>query len=79
MAAFHEALRLALEEGISNRAAKYSKFEKALSGAFRAMGCDVTSDMTSLVVLNLPKTLWTRDGVRSALSITKFWYLANTF
>jgi len=61
VAAFHEALRLALEEGISNRAAKYSKFEKALSGAFRAMGCDVTSDMTSLVVLNLPENLSGRE------------------
>ena len=61
VAAFHEALRLTLEEGIANRAAKYSKFEKVLSGAFRAMGCDVTSDMTSLVVLNLPKNLSGRE------------------
>ena len=61
VAAFHEALRLTLEEGIANRAAKYSKFEKVLSGAFSAMGCDVTSDMTSLVVLNLPKNLSGRE------------------
>jgi aspartate aminotransferase-like enzyme len=61
VAAFHEALRLTLQEGISNRAAKYVKFEKVLSGAFRAMGCDVTSDMTSLVVLNLPKNLSGRE------------------
>ena len=37
------------------------KFEKVLSGAFRAMGCDVTSDMTSLVVLNLPENLSGRE------------------
>ena len=61
VAAFHEALRLTLQEGISNRAAKYAKFEKVLSGAFRAMGCDVTSNMTSLVVLNLPKNLSGRE------------------
>ena len=61
VAAFHEALRLTLQEGISNRAAKYVKFEKVLSGAFRAMGCDVTSDMTSLVVLNLPENLSGRE------------------
>ena len=61
VAAFHEALRLTLQEGISNRAAKYVKFEKVLSGAFRAMGCDVTSDMTSLIVLNLPENLSGRE------------------
>ncbi|NCX28793.1 MAG: alanine--glyoxylate aminotransferase family protein [Rhodobacterales bacterium] len=61
VAAFHEALRLTLQEGISNRAAKYMKFEKVLSAAFRAMGCDVTSDMTSLVVLNLPENLAGRE------------------
>ncbi|MDA7593072.1 aminotransferase class V-fold PLP-dependent enzyme [Rhodobacteraceae bacterium] len=61
VAAFHEALRLTLQEGISNRAAKYVKYEKVLSGAFRAMGCDVTSDMTSLVVLNLPENLSGRE------------------
>jgi aspartate aminotransferase-like enzyme len=61
VAAFHEALRLTLQEGISNRAAKYVKFEKVLSGAFRAMGCDVTSNMTSLVVLNLPENLSGRE------------------
>tara|TARA_B100001939_G_scaffold6800_1_gene6283 strand:- start:252 stop:1493 length:1242 start_codon:yes stop_codon:yes gene_type:complete len=61
VAAFHESLRLTLQEGISNRAAKYMKFEKVLSAAFRAMGCDVTSDMTSLVVLNLPENLAGRE------------------
>ena len=61
VAAFHEALRLTLQEGISNRAAKYVKFEKVLSGAFRTMGCNVTSDMTSLVVLNLPENLSGRE------------------
>ena len=61
VAAFHEALRITLKEGISNRAAKYMKYEKVLSAAFRAMGCDVTSDMTSLVVLNLPENLSGRE------------------
>ena len=37
------------------------KYEKVLSAAFRAMGCDVTSDMTSLVVLNLPENLSGRE------------------
>ena len=61
VAAFHEALRLTLQEGIASRAEKYVKFEKVLSGAFRAMGCDVTSDMTSLIVLNLPENLSGRE------------------
>ena len=54
VAAFHEALRINLAEGLSKRAQDYIFHEKALSAAVTAMGCEVTSNMTSLVVLNLP-------------------------
>ena len=62
VAAFHEALRLTLEEGVSNRAAKYQFHETVLRDAVTAMGCSVTSNMTSLVVLNLPDALSGREG-----------------
>lgn len=61
VAAFHEALRLTLTETITVRAAKYSLHEAALRGAVEAVGCDVTSNMTSLVVLNLPPSLAGRE------------------
>ncbi|MHA7774940.1 aminotransferase [Roseibium sp. M-1] len=61
VAAFHEALRLTLEEGIARRAAAYAHHEAALRQAVIALGCKVTSDMTSLVVLNLPKELAGRE------------------
>ena len=61
VAAFHEALRLTLEEGLANRAARYAQCEDVLRRAFGAMGCDVTSNMTSLVVLNLPSDMAGRE------------------
>lgn len=61
IAAFHEALRLTLAESIKIRAASYAHHEAALRGAVRALGCDVTSNMTSLVVLNLPQSLAGRE------------------
>lgn len=57
VAAFHEALRLTLEQGVSARAEAYAFHERALRAAVEAMGCEVTSNMTSLVVLNLPGDL----------------------
>ena len=61
VAAFHEALRLTLEEGRAARAASYEFHETALREAVEAMGCEVTSNMTSLVVLNLPGKLAGRE------------------
>ena len=61
VSAFHEALRINLAEGLSARANEYIFHEKALSDAVRAMGCEVTSNMTSLVVLNLPASLAGRE------------------
>ena len=57
MAAFHEALRILLSYGRASKAADYAYHEKALRRAVEAMGCQVTSNMTSLVVLNLPGKL----------------------
>lgn len=57
VAAFHEALRITLEQGIPARAAEYARHEEVLREALTAMGCEVTSNMTSLVVLNLPGDL----------------------
>ena len=54
VAAFHEALRILLQHGREKKAADYAYHEKALRLAVEAMGCKVTSNMTSLVVLNLP-------------------------
>ncbi|GAA6165338.1 hypothetical protein NBRC116590_30420 [Pelagimonas sp. KU-00592-HH] len=61
VAAFHESLRLTLQEGLAARAASYRKHEAALRDAVAAMGCEVTSNMTSLVVLNLPGDLAGRE------------------
>ncbi|MEL6959502.1 MAG: aminotransferase class V-fold PLP-dependent enzyme [Pseudomonadota bacterium] len=61
VSAFHEALRICLEDGIANRAADYARHEAALRAAVEAMGCEVTSNMTSLVVLNLPADLAGRE------------------
>jgi aspartate aminotransferase-like enzyme len=55
VASFHEALRLLLEHGREQKAADYAFFEKGLSSAIKAMGCKVTSNMTSLVVFDLPE------------------------
>ena len=57
VAAFHEALRILLQHGREQKAADYAYHEKALRLAVEAMGCVVSSDMTSLVVLNLPDKL----------------------
>ena len=57
VAAFHEALRILLQHGREQKAADYVYHEKALRLAVEAMGCEVTSNMTSLVVLNLPGKL----------------------
>ena len=57
VAALHEALRILLTYGRAQKAADYAYHEKALRQAVEAMGCTVTSNMTSLVVLNLPGTL----------------------
>ena len=61
VAAFHESLRLALQEGLAVRAAEYARHEAALRDAVTALGCKVTSNMTSLVVLNLPDALAGRE------------------
>ena len=61
VAAFHEALRLTLQHTLAQRARDYVFHEKALRDAVSAMCCQVTSDMTSLVVLNLPGALAGRE------------------
>lgn len=57
VAAFHEALRILLSYGRAQKANDYLYHEAALKQAVTAMGCDVTSNMPSLVVLNLPGKL----------------------
>ena len=54
VASFHEALRLLLQHGRKQKAADYAFYETGLSNAIKAMGCKVTSNMTSLVVFDLP-------------------------
>ncbi len=54
VASFHEALRLLLQHGREQRAADYAFYEAGLSNAIKAMGCKVTSNMSSLVVFDLP-------------------------
>jgi len=54
VAAFHEALRILLSEGRAQKAADYAYYETGLRRAMEAMGCEITSNMTSLVVCNLP-------------------------
>jgi alanine-glyoxylate transaminase/serine-glyoxylate transaminase/serine-pyruvate transaminase len=61
VAAFHEALRITLQQTVAGRAKSYAFHEAALRDAVTAMGCKVTSNMTSLVVLNLPETLEGRE------------------
>ncbi|WP_299669982.1 aminotransferase class V-fold PLP-dependent enzyme [uncultured Ruegeria sp.] len=61
VAAFHESLRLTLTEGLAKRSAAYRTHEKVLRDAVTAMGCEVTSDMPSLLVLNLPPELAGRE------------------
>ena len=57
VAAFHEALRIILGYGRARKASDYKYHEAALRQAVEAMGCTVTSNMPSLVVLNLPGKL----------------------
>lgn len=57
VAAFHEALRILLNHGRAKKAADYAFHEKGLRQAVEALGCEVTSNMTSLVVCNLPGDL----------------------
>ena len=61
VAAFHESLRITLEQTVAKRAKEYSRHEAVLREAVQAMGCHVTSNMTSLIVLNLPKDLAGRE------------------
>ena len=61
VAALHEALRILLAHGRARKAADYAFHENVLSRAVEAMGCEVTSNMTSLVVLNLPGALAGRE------------------
>ncbi len=61
VAAFHEALRINLQHGRAQKARDYAHHEAALRKAVAALGCDVTSNMTSLVVLNLPPALAGRE------------------
>ncbi|MCZ6796823.1 MAG: aminotransferase, partial [Gammaproteobacteria bacterium] len=53
VAAFHEALRILLSHGRAQKAADYVFHEQGLRAAMQAMGCEITSNMTSLVVCNL--------------------------
>ncbi|MFD0987834.1 aminotransferase [Methyloligella solikamskensis] len=57
VAAFHEALRIILAYGKAAKADSYAYHEKALREAVEAMGCKVTSNMTSLVVCSLPDSM----------------------
>lgn len=57
VAAFHEALRILLTHTLKQKAVDYAYHEQALRMAVEAMGCNVTSNMTSLLVLDLPKAL----------------------
>jgi aspartate aminotransferase-like enzyme len=57
VAAFHEALRIILGYGRHRKASDYAYHEKALRQAVEGMGCDVISNTTSLIVLNLPGKL----------------------
>lgn len=61
VAAFHEALRITLQHGVAQRARDYAFHEAALREAVTKMGCKVSSNMTSLVVLNLPEELAGRE------------------
>jgi aspartate aminotransferase-like enzyme len=55
VASFHEALRLLLQHGRAQKSNDYAFYEKGLRIAIEAMGCKVTSNMTSLVVFDLPE------------------------
>ncbi len=61
VASFHEALRLLLRHGREQKAADYAFFEKGLRSAIEAMGCKTTSNMTSLLVFDLPDAFSGRE------------------
>jgi len=61
VASFHEALRISLIHGKTQKAADYAFHESILRDAVSTMGCKVTSNMTSLVVLDLPDALAGRE------------------
>jgi aspartate aminotransferase-like enzyme len=61
VSALHESLRIVLADGLAKRAHAYRTHEAVLRAALEAMGCEVTSNMTSLVVLNLPPALAGRE------------------
>ena len=61
VSAMHEALRIALQQTIPFRAKEYAFHENALRTALTEMGCEITSNMTSLIVLNLPGKLAGRE------------------
>ncbi len=54
VASFHEALRIYLTAGRKETAKAYEYHEAALKQAVTAMGCRPTSNMPSLVVMDLP-------------------------
>ena len=53
---------MACEETISSRADLYRHYESIVRDAVELMGCEVTSNMTSLIVLNLPGPLAGREN-----------------
>ena len=55
ISALHESLRILLAHGRVEKAEDYEFYESVLSEAVESMGCKVTSNMTSLVVFNLPQ------------------------
>ena len=61
VASFHEALRLLLQHGREQKASDYAFYEKGLRNAIESMGCRVTSNMTSLVVFDLPEAFNGRE------------------
>lgn len=57
VAAFHEALRLLLTHTLKQKALDYAYHEGGLRKALEALGCNVTSNMTSLLVFDLPDSI----------------------
>ena len=62
VAAFHEALRITLQQTVPRRAEEYARHEAVLREAVTAMGCKVSSNMKSLVVLDLPDAFAGREA-----------------
>ena len=61
VAAFHKALRILLAHGRQQKTLDYMYYEKVLRLAVEQLGCMVTSNMTSLVVLNFPEPIAGRE------------------